>query len=151
MITGVRIALDVGSVRIGVAKCDREGMLAIPLVTISAGPQALAQVVNLVTEDEAICVYVGKPISLSGNDTSSTNLAKAFARDLSELLKDSNTCVRMIDERLSTKCAQRAMHDAGRNVKQSRDAIDQGAAVVILEHALDSERHSGNLVGEEVR
>ena len=42
------------------------------------------------------------------------------------------------------------MHEAGRNIKQSRDAIDQAAAVVILDHALDSERHAGDLVGEEV-
>jgi putative Holliday junction resolvase len=51
---------------------------------------------------------------------------------------------------LSTVSAQRGMHEAGRNVKQSRDAIDQAAAVVILEHALAIERNSGNFVGEEV-
>ena len=56
----------------------------------------------------------------------------------------------MIDERLSTVSAQRGMQEAGRSVKQSRDAIDQAAAVVILEHALDSERHADGLVGEVV-
>jgi len=150
MITGVRIALDVGTVRIGVAKCDREGLLATPLLTISAGPESLAQVKLLVDEHDAICVYVGKPISLAGKDTASTQFALAFARELSGLLNDSNACVRMIDERLSTVSAQRGMQEVGRNVKQSRDAIDQAAAVVILEHALATERHSGGLVGEEV-
>jgi putative Holliday junction resolvase len=150
MITGVRIALDVGSVRIGVAKCDREGLLAIPLVTITAGPVALHEIVALVKDHDAICVYVGNPISLAGRETASTKLAQNFARELSALLVDSNACVRMIDERLSTVSAQRGMHEAGRNVKQSRDAIDQAAAVVILEHALDSERHCDGLVGEEV-
>jgi putative Holliday junction resolvase len=150
MIPGVRIALDVGSVRIGVAKCDREGLLATPLVTISAGPNAAAEVVKLVNEHQAICVYVGNPISLAGKDTASTKSAQEFARELYELLIESNVAVRLIDERLSTVSAQRDLHAAGRNVKQSRDAIDQAAAVVILEHALASERQSDGLVGEEV-
>jgi putative Holliday junction resolvase len=150
MIPGVRIALDVGSVRIGVAKCDREGLLATPLVTITAGPNAVAEVVKLVNEYQAICVYVGNPISLAGKDTASTKSAQEFARELYELLIESNVAVRLIDERLSTVSAQRDLHAAGRNVKQSRDAIDQAAAVVILEHALASERQSDRLVGEEV-
>jgi putative Holliday junction resolvase len=150
MIPGVRIALDVGSVRIGVAKCDREGLLATPLVTITAGPNAVAEVVKLVNEYQAICVYVGNPISLAGKDTASTKSAQEFARELYELLIESNVAVRLIDERLSTVSAQRDLHAAGRNAKQSRDAIDQAAAVVILEHALASERQSDGLVGEEV-
>jgi putative Holliday junction resolvase len=151
MISGVRIALDVGSVRIGVARCDAEGLLATPLTTISAGPDALLQVVDLVREYEAICVYVGKPISLAGKDTVSTQAAIEFARELIALLDESTVQVRLIDERLSTVSAQRRMHEAGRNIKQSRDAIDQAAAVVILEHALASELNSGALVGEEVK
>jgi putative Holliday junction resolvase len=150
MITGVRIALDVGSVRIGVAKCDAEGLLATPLTTISAGPKAVNQVLDLILEHQAICVYIGKPISLAGKDTASTQSAIEFAGEIAASLKEFNTQVRLIDERLSTVTAQRGMHEAGRNVKQSRDAIDQAAAVVILEHALASERNSGTLVGEEV-
>ena len=151
MITGVRIALDVGSVRIGVAKCDAEGLLATPLTTISAGPEAVNQVLDLLLEHEAICVYIGKPISLAGKDTASTQSAIEFAGEIAASLQEFNTQVRLIDERLSTVSAQRGMHEAGRNVKQSRDAIDQAAAVVILEHALASERNSGTLVGEEVK
>lgn len=151
MITGVRIALDVGSVRIGVAKCDAGGLLATPLTTISAGPEAVNQVLDLLMEYQAMCVYIGKPISLAGKDTASTQSAIEFAGEIAAMLKDSTTQVRLIDERLSTVSAQRGMHEAGRNVKQSRDAIDQAAAVVILEHALASERNSGTLVGEEVK
>jgi len=147
---GVRIALDVGSVRIGVAKCDRHGMLATPLVTIAAGPNALQEVVSLINEHEAMCVYVGKPISLAGETTASTVSALNFAKELSLLVKGSAVTVRLIDERLSTVSAQRGMHEAGRSVKQSRDAIDQAAAVVILEHALATERNAGDFVGEEV-
>ena len=150
MVTGVRIALDVGTVRIGVAKCDPEGLLATPLVTVAAGTDAVAEIAGLIAEHNAICVYIGKPISLAGKDTASTLSALEFARDLATQLSELPVSVRLIDERLSTVSAQRGMHEAGRNTKQSRDAIDQAAAVVILEHALASERNAGVLVGEEV-
>lgn len=104
----------------------------------------------MITEFDAICVYVGKPISLSGKDTASTESAIRFAQKLSKELVNTSVSVRLIDERLSTVSAQRGMHEAGKTVKQSRDAIDQAAAVVILEHALASERHAAGLVGEEV-
>jgi putative Holliday junction resolvase len=106
---------------------------------------------GLIQELEAICIYIGKPINLAGKDTASTQSAIEFAGEVAALLKESETQVRLIDERLSTVSAQRGMHEAGRTVKQSRDAIDQAAAVVILEHALASERNSGTLVGEEVK
>jgi len=150
MVNGVRLALDVGSVRIGVAKCDAEGLLATPLVTIASGPNAVTEVYELVQEFDVKCVYVGKPISLAGKDTASTMAALDFANLLAKQLENDSATVRLIDERLSTVSAQRGMHEAGRNVKQSRDAIDQAAAVVILEHALAIERNSGNFVGEEV-
>jgi putative Holliday junction resolvase len=150
MVTGVRIALDVGTVRIGVAKCDPEGLLATPLVTVAAGADAVAEIAGLIAEHNAICVYIGKPISLAGKDTASTLSAIEFASDLVTQLGELPVSVRLIDERLSTVSAQRGMHEAGRNTKQSRDAIDQASAVVILEHALASERNAGVLVGEEV-
>lgn len=150
MVNGVRLALDVGSVRIGVAKCDAEGLLATPLVTIASGPNAVTEVYELVQEFDVKCVYVGKPISLAGKDTASTMAALDFANLLAKQLENDSVTIRLIDERLSTVSAQRGMHEAGRNVKQSRDAIDQAAAVVILEHALAIERNSGNFVGEEV-
>lgn len=150
MVNGVRLALDVGSVRIGVAKCDAEGLLATPLVTITSGPDAVNEIYELVQEFDAKCVYVGKPISLAGKDTASTMAALDFASLLAKQLENDAVTVRLIDERLSTVSAQRGMHEAGRTVKQSRDAIDQAAAVVILEHALATERNVGNFVGEEV-
>ena len=150
MVNGVRLALDVGSVRIGVAKCDAEGLLATPLVTIASGPNAVTEVYELVQEFDVKCIYVGKPISLAGKDTASTMAALDFANLLAKQLENDSATVRLIDERLSTVSAQRGMLEAGRNVKQSRDAIDQAAAVVILEHALAIERNSGNFVGEEV-
>ena len=56
----------------------------------------------------------------------------------------------MIDERLSTVSAQRGLHEAGKTHKSSREEIDQAAAIVILEHALESEKRQGDFVGREV-
>jgi len=154
VLRGVRLAMDVGTVRIGVAKCDPDGMLAVPLETIAAGDLAIARVIEIVLDQRPIAVYVGNPISLNGDSTASTFAATDFAQALvSEISKSpeiGSVSVRMIDERLSTVSAQRGLHEAGKTHKSSRELIDQAAAVVILEHALESEKRQGDFVGREV-
>ena len=147
---GVRLALDVGSVRIGVAFCDADGIMALPLSTITFSADAVNEIAAIVSEYEAIAVYVGKPINLAGVDTKSTTLSIDFARKLATLVDDPAISIRMIDERLSTVSAHRDLHSAGRNTKNSKEIIDQAAAVIILEQALDSEKRQGDLVGEPV-
>lgn len=150
----MRLAVDVGTVRIGVAQCDPAGLMAVPLETVEFGDQSIARILELVRDLAAIVVYVGNPISLKGKDTESTARAVEFANSLAEAISRSDVYegvkVRMIDERLSTVSAQRGLHAAGRSVKTSRDVIDQAAAVVILEHALESEKRQGSFVGKEV-
>lgn len=154
MLCGVRIGLDVGTVRIGVAICDPDGMLAVPLETINAGPGAVDRALQLVIEHRVIAVYIGNPVNLKGASTQSTIAATSFAQQLATQLAasglSSEVSVRMIDERLSTVTAQRGLHQAGRSVKTSRKVIDQAAAVIILEHALESEKRQGNIVGNTV-
>lgn len=154
MLRGVRLAMDVGTVRIGVAKCDPDGMLAVPLETIPAGDRAIARAMEIINNEKAIVVYVGNPISLKGGATSSTRSAIEFAQalvtEVSRSLETSTVSVRMIDERLSTISAQRDLHEAGKTHKSSREVIDQVAAIVILEHALESEKRQGEFVGREV-
>ena len=154
MLRGVRLAMDVGTVRIGVAKCDPDGMLAVPLETIVAGEQAIARAIELIRDQRPIVVYVGNPISLKGQATASTDAAIEFAQalvaEVSRSLDIGALSVRMIDERLSTVSAQRGLHEAGRTHKSSREVIDQAAAIVILEHALESEKRQGTFVGREV-
>jgi putative Holliday junction resolvase len=129
-------------------------MLAVPLKTIAAGESAVAELVKLIKEHEPIVVYVGNPLSLNGEVTQSTlgasEFAQALALALSAEAQTQAIKVRMIDERLSTVSAQRGLHEAGRTEKSSRGVIDQAAAIVILEHALDSEKRQGELVGKEV-
>lgn len=141
---GVRIGVDVGRARVGVARCDRDGLLATPVETIQrASGDPVARLREIAAELDAIEAVVGLPISLSGGDTASTQDAREMAQQLAAALP-----VRLVDERLSTVTAAAGMRASGKSSRQQRATIDQAAAVVILQHALDSERASGRLPGE---
>lgn len=138
---GVRLGIDVGTVRIGVAASDPDGLMAFPLETVQRGEGDVERVAAIAQERSAIRVFVGLPRKLSGQDGASAQFAHEFAAALSER---TSAIVRLVDERFSTASAQVAMRQAGRNSRQQRQVIDQAAAVVILECALDIERN-GNL------
>ena len=154
MLRGVRLGVDVGSVRIGVAKCDPDGILAIPLETIAAGETAIPKIIDLIRAHAPIAVYVGNPLSLNGQATQSTIGASEFALALVSAISSDPEIneieVRLIDERLSTVSAQRGLHEVGRTQKTSREVIDQAAAVIILEHAIESENRQGDFAGRVV-
>ncbi len=137
MRSGTRIGVDVGRVRVGVARCDRDGLLATPVETLRRDSTTISALQALIADLEPLEVVIGLPLSLSGSDTASTRDARDFARSLAEV---AGVPVRLVDERLSTVSAQRALHDAGRRAKGSRPVIDQVAAVIILQNALDFER-----------
>jgi len=138
---GRRIAFDYGDVRIGVAVCDPDGILATPLTTLKASDNKLKfQIAQIVTEYEPIHIYVGKPSHMDGRESESAVKAENFARELGEM----TSCpVTLIDERLSTVSATRRMRDSGVNVKDARASIDQAAAVEILNFALEIEKNKG--------
>ena len=141
---GVRLGVDVGTVRIGVARCDQRGMLATPLETVNRGPGDLSRIAELSVEYDAVELVVGLPIALSGRETASTADARLFA---AELAKVQGAPVRLVDERLSTVSANSALRSSGRNTKNSRSVVDLVAAVIILQHALDFERSANNPPG----
>jgi putative Holliday junction resolvase len=148
MRTGVRIGIDVGTVRIGVSRSDRDGYLATPVETVDRGSATPVQrLVHIISELDASEIVVGLPLSLSGTHTASTEDALIVARQLSSL---TTVPIRLIDERLTTVSAHSAMRSVGKTQKQSRSVIDQVAAVMILQHALDSERSSGNIPGKDL-
>ncbi|MCU1414082.1 MAG: Holliday junction resolvase RuvX [Microbacteriaceae bacterium] len=144
MRAGVRLGIDVGKARIGISRSDPHGMLATPVETVRRGDGDLARIVQIAGEIEAAEIVVGLPLALSGGETASTQDAREFALLVARGIP---TPVRMVDERLSTVSAQRALHASGRNSKQSRPVIDQVAAVIILQHALDFERSGGTPPG----
>lgn len=137
---GVRIAIDVGTVRVGVAACDPDGLIASPVVTLQRqkDDSDVESLADLVKERSAIVVYVGLPRHLSGKEGASAEYARAYASKLERHIEP--VPVRFVDERLSTVTAQQSLRAAGRSSKRQRDVIDQAAAVVILESALEAER-----------
>ena len=120
--------------------------MAIPVETLSRDV-ALRELSQLVEELTPLEVIVGLPLSLSGSHTTSTRDAEAFALELAQTL---SVPVRMIDERLSTVQAQSNLRGAGKSSRSERVVIDQAAAVILLQHALDSERTQGVEPGHRV-
>ena len=141
---GVRLGVDVGKVRIGIARSDPHALLATPVATVPRGDGDLAAIVAFAAEVAAIEIVVGLPLALSGKHTPSTDDATQFAGRLASRV---DVPVRLVDERLSTVSAQQALRASGRNSRSSRSVVDQVAAVIILQHALDFERSAGNPPG----
>jgi len=150
--SGVRLCFDVGQVRIGVAKCDRDQILAVPVQTLLADDQTVSKVGELIAEIDPGVIYVGLPINLKGANTQSTQAAIDFATAISQFraVIDEAIEIRLIDERLSTSSALGALRDSGKSAKESRGLVDQAAAVEILELALAIEKRTGMLAGTEI-
>ncbi len=142
---GVRVGVDVGTVRIGVARSDPHGLLATPVETIARGLGDIDRLLAIASELDAMEFVVGHPLSLAGTPTASTNDATGFA---ARLAGATELPVRLVDERLTTVSAHTALRASGRSQKQSRTVIDQVAAVIIVQHALDFERTAGTPPGE---
>jgi putative Holliday junction resolvase len=131
---GARLGIDVGRARVGVARCDPDGLLATPVETVPRDYAAAARIVGL-------------PLNLRGEDTASTADAREFAAALAAA---SGLPVRLVDERLSTVSAHAALRDSGRSQRSSRSIVDQVAAVVLLQQALDVEKSTGRPPGSAV-
>jgi len=155
---GARLGVDVGDVRIGVARSDPHGTLATPVETVPAGPGAVARLVTLADEHQAVEVVVGLPRSLSGREGPAATKVRAFAADLAAALAARSPTaadvararVRLFDERLTTVSAERTLRERGRRGRARRAVVDQQAAVLILQTALDTERTRRTAPGETV-
>lgn len=152
MKTGVRLGIDVGDRRIGVARSDHRGEVCVPVATIDATADAHHELIALVREWEPCTIYIGLPISLKGTEGPAAQRVRDWAMEfvLSTRAELFDVEVRLVDERSTTIEAQRRLHQAGKSTRESRSAIDQQAAVIILEQALAIERGQGVAAGEEV-
>jgi putative Holliday junction resolvase len=146
---GVRLALDIGDVRIGVASSDPHGILATPVETVRRGPGDLDRIAALAAELEAVEIVVGLPRSLSGGEGPAAVKIRATAEQVRAKVQEGNsgTAVRLVDERFTTVTAERMLRERGKKGSKRRAVVDQAAAVVILQHALDFERETGNPPG----
>jgi putative Holliday junction resolvase len=137
---GVWVGVDVGSVRVGVARSDPDGILATPVVTLqrdAATNRDVAELAALVTEFEAVGVVVGLPRHLSGREGQSAQMARDYGNMLA--VRIAPIPVRHVDERLTTVTAERKLSQGGvRGSRAKRAVVDQVAAVELLQHWLDS-------------
>jgi putative Holliday junction resolvase len=150
---GRRLAIDVGKVRIGLAVCDIEGILATPLSAIARSipdDDSLKEIAAIADENQVIEVYVGDPIALSGGTTASTKDARDFAEKLAVWI---NIPVRLVDERLTTVTASSKLRLSGKDSREAKSLIDSASAVEILEQVLltikSSQVEPGKLTGED--
>jgi len=143
----------VGSVRVGVAQSDPHGVLATPVATLARddSPAAVDQqaIAELVAELGATLVVVGLPRLLSGGEGAAATAARTFAGQLARRVAP--VPVRLLDERFTTLDAAGRLRDAGTAAKDQRRMIDQAAAVLILQDALDAFSHQGRLPGDTIK
>ncbi|WP_342747602.1 Holliday junction resolvase RuvX [Serinibacter salmoneus] len=146
----MRLAVDVGSVRVGVARSDPDGLLATPVETVqrTSGDDGTATIVAHARDLGATEVVVGLPRSLDGKQRAAADRARSYAQILAAHLHP--IPVRLVDERFSTTSAHHQMREAGRRGRSQRAVVDQVAAVIVLQHALDIERSTGRAPGSIV-
>lgn len=148
---GVRLAVDVGDSRVGLAASDPDALVATPVMTLRRDRTRGSDqrmVVKIARDRQARVIFVGLPLSLSGAETASTRKARDYAESLARKLDDpADAEVRMVDERLSTVSAAAKMRASGVESKHQRSSIDQAAAVEILTHALESRSALGREPG----
>jgi putative Holliday junction resolvase len=138
--SGRYLGIDVGAVRVGVAICDPDGVLATPLVTVPRdveGGSDLRVIAGLVAEHSAVGVVVGLPRTLAGREGAAAEAARAFADALTGGLE---VPVELSDERLTTVVATRQLRERGVKGRKQRAVVDQAAAVAILQGWLDTHR-----------
>ena len=149
--TGVRIGVDVGDARVGVAASDPSGTFAHPVETLPRDQRSGADVeaiAALVTARAVVEVVVGLPRLLSGQEGTAARIARDYAGQLAARVAP--VPVRLVDERLTTVAAHKRLHDSGVPGRGQRSVVDQAAAVLILQSALDAEALSGRPSGEIV-
>jgi putative holliday junction resolvase len=145
---GPRLAVDIGAVRVGVARSDPGGVLASPLTVLKSGPSTMDELAALATSTDAIEVIVGLPTSLSGREGAAATAARSFAADLAGRLAP--VPVRLFDERFTTTQAHDALRRGGKDSRARRESVDAAAAAVLLQAALDAERSTGRPPGQLV-
>lgn len=136
---GVRLGVDVGTVRVGVAMSDPHGVLATPVATLArdlAGGTDLAILVALVDEHEVVEVVVGLPKTLRGGDGPAVVAARSYGSALAARIEP--VPVVYVDERLTSVSADRQLNEAGVRGRAKRKVVDQVAAIRILQNRLDN-------------
>lgn len=145
---GKRLAIDVGEARVGVAMCDPDAILATPVTTLTRNGSDIRKALRIAREQEVMEVIVGLPLNMDGTEGVSARHARHWADLFAKRIDPVR--VRMVDERLSSVTAHTQLSQSGLNSRRHRSVVDQAAAIVILETALEIERRTGEAPGELV-
>ncbi|PWF26410.1 Holliday junction resolvase RuvX [Ancrocorticia populi] len=146
---GKRLSIDVGQARLGVATCDPDAILATPVETLARNGSDIRRAAQMVKRESIIEVIVGLPLNMDGTEGASARHARSWAGKLANRIAP--VPVRLVDERLSTVTAHAQLSASGRSSRNHRSVVDQAAAIIILETALDIERQTGREPGELVQ
>lgn len=155
-VRGVRMGVDVGNARVGVALSDPDGILATPLQTLrrNANTGSDRRVLRkLIRVHGVVEVFVGLPKTMRGGSSASTTMAEEYASGLLKELSEEglgDLPVWLVDERLTTVSAHRSLHEAGVSSRDFRTMVDQVAAVNILQQSLDVIKADQQLAGYRV-
>ncbi|ALF52569.1 Holliday junction resolvase [Nostoc piscinale CENA21] len=133
------LGLDIGRKRIGVAGCDRTGLIATGITTIerSSFERDVEQFQNLVTERQVEILVVGLPYSMDGSLGFQAHQVQKFATKLSKALK---LPIEYVDERLTSFQAEQMLIAENLSPSRHKGLIDRKAAALILQQWLDSRR-----------
>lgn len=134
---GAIIGLDMGTVRIGIALCDRSRIIASPMQTYVRRnmSQDLGHLAKFSLDNEVVAIVIGLPLELSGSETENCELVRHFAN---KLHKKTNLSILLKDERMSTAAATRALSESGMTRKKRHSLDDKMAAAIILQSVIDT-------------
>ena len=136
---GRRLGIDYGQVRVGLAICDNEGLVATPLTTLKNDKSLFSNLENIIAENNVVGIFLGKPRHLSGVEGATVELVSGFAQRCSETFE---LPITFVDERLTSGGAEKLLKAAGKNSKEQRVLVDQLAAVAILELGIQIEKRN---------
>lgn len=147
---GVRLGVDYGGARIGVAACDPQASVVLPLqvVPTSKYGEDVEEVAQIAAARDAIEIVVGYPRHMSGKVGASARAARKFARELAHAYPRGR--VALIDERLTSVQAHSLLAEGEVGARARKGKVDPLAAAIILETALESERNTGRPPGETI-
>jgi len=139
-VRGPVLALDYGTRRIGIAVSDEEGQFAFPagFLACQGRERDLAALGRLIAERSIRRIVVGLPIHMDGRRGEAAVAAEEFANAVAEM---SGLPVEMLDERWTTREAERALRESTRGRKKRRGAVDSAAATILLRSYLERTRN----------
>ncbi len=130
------LGIDYGEKRVGFALSDPMKIIASPYNTIPNNPELITDIQSIIKEKEVEIVVVGLPKGMKGQVTAQTEKVNRFV----EMLIDNNIKVELIDERLTSVSAEKALIEQGIKTGHNKGLIDQTAAAIILQQYLDSQK-----------